>query len=132
MVIRYFKLRVILFCFLFCIALASSGCDKVIYPVQIISTPNTFVLSDKDWGGKVNAVYVWTKSRDCVWDIQARKDIAVKHFRITVGTVPEGFEQIMPLPPETFIPTPGEEYLIGVDAEFKPPAFRLETSWIAD
>jgi hypothetical protein len=114
--------------------LTHSGCDKVIYPVKIVSTPNTFILSEENWGGKVNAVYVWTKSRGPVllWDIQARKSIPVKHFRITVGIIPEGFEQVVPPPPRTFIPTHGEEYLIGIDAEFKPPAFSLETSWVAD
>jgi hypothetical protein len=113
--------------------LANGGCDKVICPVKINGNPNTFVLSDENWGGKINAVYVWTKSRDHVlWDIQARKDISVRHFRIKAGTIPEGFEQIVPPPPKTFTPASGEEYLIGVDAEFKPPAFSLETSWIAD
>jgi hypothetical protein len=115
------------------VMIAAGGCDKVIFPVEHGVAPNAFRLNAKRWGGSVTEVKVWCISgeKEIVWYVKATRKIPVRGFVVTVGSVPDGFEQIIPAPFEAFVPTPGQQYQIGVDGDFDPYAYHLETTWIA-
>jgi hypothetical protein len=51
------------------------------------------------------------------WEIIARRPVAAEGFRITVGQVPDGFEQVLPIG-QHFVPPPGRKY-----------HFEFETDW---
>jgi hypothetical protein len=56
-------------------------------------------------------------SMEVYWEIIARKPIPAEGFQITVGQVPDGFEQMVPVG-RPFVPEPGRKY-----------SFEFETDW---
>lgn len=52
------------------------------------------------------------------WEIIAREPISADGFELTIGQVPEGFEQVVPYPDQSFVPVPGKDY-----------NFEVETDW---
>ncbi len=52
-----------------------------------------------------------------VWMVQATFGVPARDFTVTVGKVPDGFQQILPPPSENFSPTLGKEYFIMICME---------------
>lgn len=124
--------------FLSCSALAISGCigDRITRPVRVKGVPNTFKHNPQGLGEKVITVKVLhfnrrSKSDTLVWKIEATREIPGWGFSATVGQVPDGFEQIIPVPPKKFRPVPGEEYIIYIGA--RPASVHAQpTLWTAE
>jgi hypothetical protein len=55
---------------------------------------------------------------DVRWEIIARKPISADGFELTIGKVPEGFEQVVPPPNESFIPVLGKDYNLEVETDW--------------
>jgi hypothetical protein len=112
------------------------GCffgDKVILPVKTNNVANTFKLSEENWGGTLIGVKVFDSTyTEILWHIEAIREIPVKGFEVTVGDIPIGFKQTVPSSEIQYIPNSGIEYVIVVEANFKPPAWGFRESWIAD
>ncbi len=51
------------------------------------------------------------------WEIIARKPISAEGFQITVGQVPDGFEQMVPSG-RPFVPQPGKKYSFGFETDW--------------
>ena len=65
-----------------------------------------------------------------VWLIEAVESVPVKNFTVTIGKVPEGFEQLNPSPDCTFIPIRGEKYSMHIATDGEWSVFEKE--WIAE
>lgn len=64
-------------------------------------------------------VHQWHKLNIKIyWEIIARKPISANDFELTIGEVPDGFEQVIPSPEHRFIPISGKDY-----------NFNIETDW---
>jgi hypothetical protein len=102
------------------------GCDPVYEPIKL-KNPNTFMHGPKWDGGQILEVIVWhapksmagesSDRRQPVWQIKATKKIPARRFVVTVGEIPEGFQQIIPNPPEKPVLLPGEHYAIGIESD---------------
>lgn len=52
------------------------------------------------------------------WEIIARRPIRADGFEVTIGKVPEGFEQVVPPPDQTFAPDPLKRYHFGFETDW--------------
>ncbi len=52
------------------------------------------------------------------WEIIARQPIRAEGFEVTIGQVPEGFEQVVPQPDQTFAPDPRKSYNFGFETDW--------------
>lgn len=52
------------------------------------------------------------------WEIIARQPIRAEGFVVTIGQVPEGFEQVVPPPDQTFAPDPRKSYNFGFETDW--------------
>ena len=52
------------------------------------------------------------------WEIIARQPIRAESFEVTIGQVPEGFEQVVPPPDQTFTPDPRKSYNFGFETDW--------------
>jgi hypothetical protein len=131
--IRYLFITAICFTLALFLTCLLHGCvgDKVIYTVPSANKANTFVFSEKHWGGKVMSVYVLKHPSQIVWKVEATRNIPVRDFSVTVGVVPDGFKQTIPAYPSKFSPNKGEEYIIEINCDFWPSADSIGTAWIA-
>lgn len=135
-------------CFLImiCLVISCCGCfgDPVFGPEKVKGLPNTFrparnplwFLHFKASEDKILWVLVEDRT-ESVWKIKAIRDISLAGFRVTVGKMPEGFEQLIPEPPEKFRPVPGEEYTIHIHTKFMgdpntPLPHIMPTLWTAE
>ena len=95
-------------------------------PEKLKGQPNSFKIphqlfflyskADED---KIQGISVEDRTEKAkVWDIKAISDIPVPDFKVTVGEVPEGFEQLIPKLPEKFVPIPGRKYTIYIHTKF--------------
>jgi hypothetical protein len=138
--------KILLFLILFYLAISCWGCfgDPVFTPEKVEALPNTFkpvrnplsFLHFKASEDKILWITVEDRTKR-VWEIKATRDIPVSDFKVTVGNVPEGFEQLIPKPPEKFVPVPGEKYAIHIHTKFMDDsgprtAFIMPTFWIAE
>ena len=111
----------------FSLVISCCGCfgDPVFTPEKVKALPNTFkpvrnplsFLHFKASEDKVLWVTVEDRTKR-VWEIKAISDIPVSDFQVTVGNVPEGFEQLIPEPPEKFVPIAGRQYTIYIHTIF--------------
>lgn len=127
-----------------------SCCGCVIDPIpsyppeRAKDQPNTFKIphqlfflyskADED---KIQSVSVEDRTEKVkVWEIKAIGDIPVPDFKVTVGEVPEGFEQLIPTLPEKFVPIPGGQYTIYINTKFADnPKYSPHIgpiNWVAD
>lgn len=116
---------------LFCGMVFFAGC--VINPIpfygpdKLESQPNTFKITRKLFflyskadEDIITGVSVEESTEEVkVWEIKAVRDIEVTNFKVTVGEVPEGFEQVLPEPNEKFMPVQGRGYLIYIHTKFE-------------
>lgn len=123
---------------LFCLILAAPGCigDKVSFPKKVKALPNTFKHDLRGLGEKVEKVQVYRSSdplkpSELVWQINATCDVPAAHFVITVGQIPDGFEQIIPTPPEKLYLVPSEEYAITIHTNLTS-VHAMGTYWTAE
>lgn len=124
---------------LLCLTLVISGCiigDRITRPLKVSGKPNTFKHNLRSLNEKILMVEVLhfnraLRSDTLVWKIEAKHEIPAWGFTVTVGQVPEGFEQIIPTPLKKFRPVPGEEYIIFIGT--KPSSVHAQpTLWIAE
>ena len=52
------------------------------------------------------------------WEIIAREPIRAEGFEVTIGQVPEGFEQVVPPPDQTFAYDPHKDYKFGFETDW--------------
>lgn len=52
------------------------------------------------------------------WEIIARRPIRAEGFEVKIGKVPEGFEQVVPPPDQTFAPDPRKRYRFGFETDW--------------
>jgi len=131
-----------------CFVISCHGCigDPIYGPEKVKGVPNTFrpprnplsFLHPKTINGDIVLwVQVGVRKRT-LWKIKANRDIPVSDFQVTVGKVPEGFEQLIPKPPKKFKPIPGEEYHILIyteimeDPNICSPHYTGLSVWIAE
>lgn len=63
-------------------------------------------------------VHQWHElNMDVHWEIVARRPIPAEGFQITVGQVPDGFEQVIPAG-QPFVPEPGRQYSFGWETDW--------------
>ncbi len=63
-------------------------------------------------------VHQWHNlNMEVYWEIIARKPIPAEGFEITVGQVPDGFEQMVPAA-RPFVPQPGRKYSFGFETDW--------------
>ncbi len=64
-------------------------------------------------------VHQWHRLNITVyWEIIARKPIRAEGFKVTIGEVPEGFEQVVPPPGQSFTPILGKDYKFGFETDW--------------
>ena len=129
-------------CFLYLFIVFSiilPGCiigDRITSPLKVSEKPNTFKHTLRSLDEKVLMVEVLhlnqtLRTDTLVWKIKAKRKISGRGFTVTVGQVPDGFEQIVPSPPTKFHPVPGEEYIIFIGT--KPSSVHAHpTLWTAE
>jgi len=124
--------------------LNGGGCvmDQAVCPIKVKHLPNSFKARPLCLGDEVVSVEV-SKCKvaqptapedwEVVWLINAVRRVPVSGFIVTVGEIPEGFEQVVPLVPERFSPTLGEEYSVRIDTDcIGPGAYQIGRIWEAD
>jgi hypothetical protein len=107
----------VFFLVLVCLTMAATGCigDKISIPVQVESAPNTFRHDVRGWGERIVKVEVWERDGNVpVWQINATRDVYAADFVVTVGQVPDGFEQVIPPHHQKFSLVRGKEYFINI------------------
>lgn len=102
------------------------GCDPVYEPIKL-DKPNTFMHGPTWDEGRILEVIVWHVPKSMagensdqwktVWQIKATKKIPARGFVVTVGEIPEGFQQIIPNPPDRPVLLPGEHYAIHTESD---------------
>jgi hypothetical protein len=102
---------------LFTLLVTLTGCigDPIFTPQKVKGQPNTFTFPRTPPLDERVLVVIIGGQRKTLWKIIATRDIPARGFAVTAGVVPEGFEQIIPAPPEKFHPVPGTEYDIMID-----------------
>ena len=64
-------------------------------------------------------VHQWHRLNSMVyWEIIARRPIRAEGFEVTIGEVPEGFEQVVPPPSQTFAPDARKHYQFGFETDW--------------
>lgn len=106
----------------FCAVLSVGGCigDRVSIAKKVDGIPNTFRADVRALGEKVLTVKVYRyagRKSHLAWQIKAIRSVPARGFQITVGTVPDGFEQMHPSPPGQFAPEVGAEYGIVIETD---------------
>ena len=131
----------------FCLFISCHGCvgDPMYGPEKVKGIPNTFrpprnplsFLYPKTINGDT---ILWVEvgvRKKTLWKIKATCDIPVSDFQVTVGKMPEGFEQLIPELPNIFEPIPGEEYYILIytkvmeDPNVRSPHYAGLSVWTA-
>ena len=124
---------------LLCLTLVISGCiigDRITSPLKVSGKPNTFKHNPRSLNEKILTVEVLhlnraLRSDTLVWKIEAKREIPAWGFTVTVGQVPDGFDQVIPTPLKKFRPVLGEEYIIFIGT--KPSSVHAQpTLWIAE
>ncbi len=126
--------------FLFLTIFLLAGCpmpiDRTITPHKVENAPNTFKIYPVTENDKVIELVVcegYEPPQKFFWEIVAVEPVFAKDFIVTVGTVPQGFKQLVPEENKTFSPIPGKEYNIGILTDFDAPnVFHVVTSWVAE
>ena len=111
------------------------GCDLPVCPEKVEGLPNTFRREPLQTREKVLSVSV-LDSDGTVWLIMAVKPINLKDFKVKVGVVPDGFEQMIPPGNQKFTPVVGNRYSIVIvtDVRNHECAYVLQggISWTAE
>lgn len=130
--------KLTLSCYLVIILAVVSGCgDRVIAPRMIRKKPVTFEPGDWAFGEKTTMVEViefFDNGYSIVWKIKAKDAVPSYGFKVEVGNVPDGFEQVVPIPSKKFTPISGKEYRITIMTDRlspRGPPFAGGESWIA-
>ena len=127
--------RMMLTFLLFLNVLYLLGCDTYKIPEKVEGYPNTFRREPFRSEEKVLSVLVWD-TEEIVWYIMAAEPINLKDFKVHVGIMPEGFEQMIPPSNQKFTPVIGNKYsiVITTDVKYYACAYVLELpiSWIAE
>lgn len=112
-----------------------SGCDLPKSPEKIEGLPNTFRREALRTKEKVLSVLV-RDAGGAAWLIMAVKPIDLKDFKVQVGLVPEGFEQMIPPDDQKFTPVVGNRYSIGIMTDVRNHScayvLQMSTSWTAE
>jgi hypothetical protein len=112
-----------------------SGCDMGRDPEKVEGLPNTFRREPLRSKEKVLSVLV-RDSEGAAWLIMAVEPIDLKDFKVQVGLVPEGFEQMIPPGNQEFTPVAGDTYSIAIftDVRNHECAYVLQgaISWTAE
>ena len=136
---RELLIRTFFICLFVAFSITISGCiigDRVTRPLKTSGKRNTFKHNLRSLNEKILTVRVWhfnpvLKMDTVVWKIEAKRKIPAWGFTVTVGKVPEGFEQVIPTPPKQFQPIAGVRYSIFIGT--KPSSVHaLSTHWIAE
>lgn len=110
--------------------------DRTITPHKIENSLNAFKIYPITKNDKVIEVVVcegYETSSKFLWKIIAVESVFAKDFIVTVGTVPQGFKQLVPEGNKTFSPMPGKKYNIGILTDLDAPnVFHVVTSWVAE
>lgn len=72
---------------------------------------------------------LWGTAIKIHWEIIARKPVRARGFEVTIGKVPEGFEQIVPPPEVTFTPVPGKNYYFYIETDWPFYQWRGGLKW---
>ena len=111
------------------------GCDLPVCPEKVEGLPNTFRREPLRNKEKVLSVLV-RDSEGAAWLIMAVKPINLKDFKVKVGVVPDGFEQMIPTGNRGFTPVVGTTYSIVIvtDVRNHECAYVLQggISWAAE
>jgi hypothetical protein len=151
-----------------------TGCPRqvLLYPQQI--GPDKFVLEKKWDDKKVTRIEAYTYKNSSnkksepvlpavfcrenqwpeitaedreftlVWQLRAKRDILAKDFILTIGELPQGFEQTVPSPSEKFYPAPDTPYfiitliepaddsMIAIGTRWFMPVIRLPSRYTSD
>ena len=111
------------------------GCDIGRAPEKVEGLPNTFRRDPLRNKEKVLSVLV-RDSEGAAWLIMAVKPINLKDFKVQVGVVPEGFEQMIPLGTQKFTPIVGNRYSIVIVTDVRNHecayVLQLPISWMAE
>ena len=89
------------------------GCDLGMIPEKVEGLPNTFRREPLRRKEKVLSVLV-QDSEGPAWLVMAVKPVDLKDFKVQVGVVPEGFEQMIPPANQKFTPVFGNTYSIAI------------------
>ncbi len=120
---KTFYSRMIFCIILSIIILSITGCPQTrfVYPENI--SHNAFKLSEQ-WAGKyITSIAVFDKqannelSPEPVWVIKATEQVPAEELIFLIGSIPNGFEQVVPDSQEKFEPVDGQEYDIMVMIE---------------
>ncbi|MHC4476437.1 MAG: hypothetical protein ACYTEL_12365 [Planctomycetota bacterium] len=53
-----------------------------------------------------------------LWEIIARKPVKANGFVLTIGQVPDGFDQVIPAAGQIFMPVSGKEYRLEIETDW--------------
>jgi len=119
---------------LYVVLLCVPGCASRL--IKIEGMPNSFELTLTTSLQKIILVEVHHVSEGkgkLVWKIRPVHDISATNFRIYVGSLPPGFEQIVPSPSVRFELIPGDEYSIYVALyPYGPDLIPPAASWVSE
>ena len=119
---------------LYVVLLCVPGCASCL--IKIEGLPNSFELTSTGWHGEivwVEVYHVLEGKGKLVWKIRPVHDISATNFRIYVGSLPPGFEQIVPSPSVRFELIPGDEYSIYVVIyPYGPDLVPPLASWVSE
>ncbi len=112
-----------------------SGCDLPRWPEKVEGLPNTFRREPLHKNEKVLSVLV-RGDKAPEWLIMAVEPIDVKDFKVQVGRVPEGFEQMFPADNQRFTPLVGNNYSISILTDVRNHncayVLQMPNSWTAE
>lgn len=116
------------------------GCHTVYRPIKL-DKPNTFMYGTTWYYTTILDVIVWHVPKSMeekigdewqpVWRIEATEKIPARGFVVTVGEIPEGFQQIIPNPPDRPALLRGEHYAIHIAVEQWDMSLTRPTVWTA-
>ena len=116
---------------LFCLP----GCDIARIPEKVEGLPNTFRRDPLQSKEKVLSVSI-RDSKETVWFVMAVEPIDLKDFKVQVGFVPDGFEQMIPPGNQKFTPVVGNRYSIVITTDVRnhvcAHVLELPISWTAE
>jgi hypothetical protein len=121
-------------------ALYVVGCHITYEPIKL-DKPNTFMYGTTWYDTTILGVIVCrvpkaitgvnSNQEQPVWLVKATKEVPARGFVVTVGEIPEGFQQIVPTPPAKPVLLPGEHYEIDIVVEQWDMSLTRPTVWIA-
>jgi hypothetical protein len=115
-----------------------SGCgDRCLGLAKVSNQKNTFELKgeyNRIWGIALFEISDPNAHRvnvsNLVWSARATKWVGGSTFRVTVPKIPNGFDQVIPRPPEYFQLRNGQLYEIQVSYSSGPVPARFR--WVAE